>query len=50
MHRNIKLVNIGRIAAFNALLIAVFIAPMLSNLDQAFQYIQEFTGFVSPGH
>jgi SSS family solute:Na+ symporter len=22
---------------------------MLSNLDQAFQYIQEFTGFVSPG-
>ena len=22
---------------------------MLSGLDQAFQYIQEFTGFVSPG-
>lgn len=44
-----KLVNIGRLASFIALLIAVFIAPMLSNLDQAFQYIQEFTGFVSPG-
>lgn len=44
-----KLVTVGRIAAFVALVIAVFIAPMLSNLDQAFQYIQEFTGFVSPG-
>ncbi len=32
-----------------ALLIAVLVAPMLSSLDQAFQYIQEFTGFVSPG-
>lgn len=44
-----KLVNVGRLASFIALLIAVFIAPMLSNLDQAFQYIQEFTGFISPG-
>lgn len=44
-----KLVNVGRIAAFFALIIAVIIAPKLSNLDQAFQYIQEFTGFISPG-
>ncbi len=44
-----KLVNIGRLAALIALIIAVIIAPMLSNLDQAFQYIQEFTGFISPG-
>lgn len=44
-----RLVSVGRIASFSALLIAVFIAPLLSNLDQAFQYIQEFTGFVSPG-
>lgn len=44
-----KLVTVGRLAAFVSLVIAVFIAPMLSNLDQAFQYIQEFTGFVSPG-
>ena len=29
--------------------IAVCIAPLLSGLDQAFHYIQEFTGFVSPG-
>ncbi len=44
-----SLVRTGRIVSTIALLIAVFIAPMLSNLDQAFQYIQEFTGFVSPG-
>ena len=31
-----KLVTVGRIAAFVALLIAVFIAPMLSNLDRLF--------------
>lgn len=44
-----KLVNVGRITAVVAMLIAVVIAPLLSNLDQAFQYIQEFTGFISPG-
>lgn len=44
-----KLVNVGRIASTAALLIAVLVAPRLSNLDQAFQFIQEFTGFVSPG-
>jgi SSS family solute:Na+ symporter len=32
-----------------AVIIAVAIAPNLTALDQAFQYIQEFTGFVSPG-
>lgn len=44
-----ELVRTGRWASFLSLLIAVGIAPMLSGLDQAFQYIQEFTGFVSPG-
>lgn len=44
-----QLVRTGRWASFAALLIAVLIAPMLSGLDQAFQYIQEFTGFISPG-
>lgn len=43
-----ELVRTGRWASFGSLLIAVLIAPMLSGLDQAFQYIQEFTGFVSP--
>ncbi|MDX1828959.1 MAG: sodium/sugar symporter [Lutibacter sp.] len=42
-------VNVGRISAAIALIIAGLIAPMLSGLDQAFQYIQEYTGMVSPG-
>ena len=44
-----KLVTIGRLSSFVALLIAIAITPMLTTLDQAFQYIQEFTGFISPG-
>lgn len=44
-----ELVFAGRWASFVSLLIAVLIAPLLSGLDQAFQYIQEFTGFISPG-
>jgi SSS family solute:Na+ symporter len=44
-----KLVQVGRLTAIIAMLIAVIIAPMLTRLDQAFQYIQEFTGFISPG-
>lgn len=44
-----SMVTVGRTTSVVALLIACIIAPALSNLDQAFQYIQEFTGFVSPG-
>ncbi len=44
-----KLVNVGRLTAAVALIIAGVIAPTLSTLDQAFQYIQEYTGMVSPG-
>jgi SSS family solute:Na+ symporter len=44
-----QLVNVGRITAAVALVVAVMIAPMLKTLDQAFQYIQEYTGMVSPG-
>jgi len=43
------LVRTGRIASGIALVIAIFLAPQLKSLDQAFQYIQEFTGFFSPG-
>jgi len=43
------IVSVGRISAAVALLIAVFIAPLLQNLEQAFQFIQEYTGVVSPG-
>ena len=42
-------VNTGRISAFVALVIACIMAPLLGNLDQAFQFIQEYTGIVSPG-
>jgi len=44
-----ELVFAGRWSSFLSLFIAVLIAPMLTGLDQAFQYIQEFTGFISPG-
>ena len=44
-----RLVTVGRSSSFVALVIAVAIVPMLTTLDQAFQYIQEFTGFISPG-
>lgn len=42
-------VNVGRISAAVALVIGVLIAPMLGNVPQVFQYIQEYTGLVSPG-
>jgi SSS family solute:Na+ symporter len=44
-----QLVRVGRMAAAVALVIATPVAIALQNLDQAFQFIQEFTGFVSPG-
>jgi len=44
-----KDVTVGRISGALALLVAVFVAPALGNIDQAFQYIQEYTGLVSPG-
>lgn len=44
-----KLVNVGRLTAGIALIIAVCMAPLLGGIDQMFQYIQEYTGLVSPG-
>ncbi len=45
-----QLVKTGRIVALIALVIAMFSArPLLGGLDQAFQYIQEYTGFIYPG-
>jgi len=43
------LVFVGRIAVMIALAIAVFVAPALEAMPQMFQYIQEYTGVVSPG-
>ncbi len=44
-----KLVWVGRLAASIALVIAVLFSPFLGNISQMFQYIQEYTGIVSPG-
>jgi SSS family solute:Na+ symporter len=44
-----KTVNVGRISAAIALIIASITAPLLGGIDQAFQFIQEYTGIVSPG-
>lgn len=45
-----RLVRVGRLAACVATLVGIVAArPLLGGLDQAFQYIQEFSGFVTPG-
>jgi SSS family solute:Na+ symporter len=44
-----KLVSIGKIAVVVSMLIGVIIAPHLGIEKGGFQYIQEYTGFVSPG-
>jgi len=45
-----KLVNVGKLTIITAMIIAVVVAPFLG-IDKkgGFQYIQEYTGFVSPG-
>jgi SSS family solute:Na+ symporter len=48
--RERHLVLVGRIAAVTAIIIAIIMArPLLGKSDQAFQFIQEFTGFFTPG-
>ena len=44
-----QLVRIGMIVALIALTISTIVAPQLKSLDQAYQYIQEYTGFIYPG-
>jgi SSS family solute:Na+ symporter len=44
-----KLVRIGRWAVVISLVIAGVVAPALKTLDQAYQFIQEYVGFISPG-
>ena len=45
-----RLVLIGRGVAVVAIILAMLIAkPLLGNFSQAFQFIQEFTGFFTPG-
>ena len=45
-----KLVNVGRLTSVSALLIAlVAVYPLMGGIDQAFQFIQEYSAFVYPG-
>jgi SSS family solute:Na+ symporter len=44
------LVLVGRITAVTAIVIAILAArPLVGSSEQAFQFIQEFTGFFTPG-
>jgi SSS family solute:Na+ symporter len=44
------LVLVGRITAITAIVIAIIAArPLVGGSEQAFQFIQEFTGFFTPG-
>jgi len=44
-----QLVNTGRWAVVISITVAAFVAPALRSLDQAYQFIQEYVGFLSPG-
>ncbi len=44
-----SMVKVGRLSVLMSLIIAMLIAPQLGNLGQVFQFIQEYTGVVSPG-
>ncbi|WP_343700161.1 sodium/sugar symporter [Chitinophaga sp.] len=39
----------GRWAVIIAMLLAAIVTPALRSLDQAYQFIQEYVGFISPG-
>ena len=41
--------RVGRIAIIVAIIIGAVVAPVLANFGQAFQFIQDFTGLISPG-
>ena len=44
-----KVVSIGRWVVVVSFVVALAIAPALKSFGQGFNYIQEFTGFISPG-
>jgi len=44
-----KLVHTGRWAVIISMVIAAIVTPALKSLDQAYQFIQEYVGFFSPG-
>ncbi|NII26981.1 sodium/solute symporter [Pseudoflavitalea sp. X16] len=44
-----QVVRTGRWVVIVAMLIGAVVAPALRTLDQAYQFIQEYVGFISPG-
>ncbi len=44
-----KIVRIGRWSIVVSMIVAGLVAPALKSLDQAYQFIQEYVGFISPG-
>jgi len=44
-----KMVLVGRWAVIVSMVIAGIVTPALKSLDQAYQFIQEYVGFISPG-
>ncbi len=44
-----KQVRMGRWVIIAAMIIAILVAPQLQRLEQGFQFIQDFTGLISPG-
>jgi len=44
-----KMVHVGRWAVAVSMTIAAIVTPALKSLDQAYQFIQEYVGFISPG-
>jgi len=44
-----KMVRVGRWAVAISMTIAAIVTPALKSLDQAYQFIQEYVGFISPG-
>lgn len=46
---NKQLVRIGRLTVLSALMVSTLLANSMGSVPQMFQYIQEYTGIVSPG-
>jgi len=44
-----KIVLIGRWVVIISMLVAAIVTPALRSLDQAYQFIQEYVGFIAPG-
>ena len=44
-----EVVRVGKWSVVVSLLIASLVAPSVSRLEQAYQFIQEYVGFISPG-